>query len=393
VPPAPGENPGVSKEKGARNSVSVSAGGGSGKWPQHLVQTIRAIGLAGRVAGLVTAFALNGRTFPMFATVPLKSTIQRGSREYRDAHKLYFQQMQLSNDDATAAQENVQVSTQDPALLSLKEAFVAGVAAVWWMPTRRITAGNIVFFWSMLIKFGQGRGAQTLADLDRDLLASWIAAPHRQGGDPSPGSMNSRRWAIRFMYLVLTQLGVQCSDPTVYVAIPPREHPVHGMLTDDDIEALRTYSTSGQHARHTTPVMVALALTGANTWEIPRVCYQDVDLERGTVRLPGGTNAEPRTVVLDEWGKRQLSQWIDRTGAAHLPEDSLYARDQKEELKAPRSASSLIWKTLKGAGVKRENVRPQSVRSWVGRKVYRETGRIEAVAKALGCARWIRRRT
>jgi len=87
---------------------------------------------------------------------------------------------------------------------------------------------------------------------------------------------------------------------------------------------------------------------------------------------------------LTEWGFKQLARRIERMNNKGPCALLVYegARDDKV---AQISSCIAIGDILRLAGLSQEpDVRPHSVVAWAGRRVLCESGRIEAVAKALG---------
>ena len=180
------------------------------------------------------------------------------------------------------------------------------------------------------------------------------------------------------------RVGLVDGDPTLDLALPARRSRVPRPLNDAEVEACRSAALQDLSSTRLSTAW-ALGEASARTAEIPRVRVREVDVASGRVWIPGSSNTEPRWAVLTQWGIAQLSRRLRELGGA-VPLDTLVAYRGSGNPETRQSLSSqALRETLVRAGLSGEPaVGPGSLAAWAGSRVMRETGRIEAVAVALG---------
>lgn len=290
-----------------------------------------------------------------------------------------------------------------PGDLPLDEAFGLVVEALW----RQAGAGTVsdasvrthTKTIDQLRRFAAARGAARFADLDTDLVAAWVNS--RLGlrsrdpkGPASLATRQFRRSTARLVFRTAYAIGVHDRNPAAEIVLPIRApRYVDYSLTDADIERCRTvaYRRAGETRL---PAALALALAGASTSEIAAARVGDVRLGRAVVWLhDGDTYAVPRWARLDEWAAEALRRRIAVLAAraedpavlagtrlVYTPRhDGVYKRSQQA------AACNAISAVLRLAGLADQpGRRPTSITEWVARRVFAETGRVEAVAARLG---------
>jgi integrase/recombinase XerC len=232
------------------------------------------------------------------------------------------------------------------------------------------------------VEDGLGRGS--LGEVSAaDVAAFTKAATARDGLTPSAATMRLRRWAVRLLFRTGRELGLCAHDPTIDVVLPSRSPGTARPLSENEVESCRRAALSDLSSTRLSTVW-ALGEATARTAEIPRCRVGDLNLDGGRVWLAGCHATRPRWGALSEWGVTQLARRLDELAKA-APETPLaYRGDCAGE--TPRSVSAQgLRETLERSGIAaRRGVAPGSLTGWAGRQVLAESGRIEAVARALG---------
>ncbi len=233
------------------------------------------------------------------------------------------------------------------------------------------------------LRFLDGSGIDSFSTVSPAVVGEFVhARSTATGAEPSVATSHLRRSAVRLLFRVLREVGVVGHDPTLDLVLPARSSLRARPLTDDEVALGRSFSLSSL-AETRRPAAWALAEATARTSEISNACVRDLDLEAGRIWLPGGTKVEPRRAPLTQWGALALERRLEvigRDAATPLVYEGGGSAESRQA-----SACAAVAETLRRAGLADEpDVRPVSVAAWAGRKVFEETGQIEAAARMLG---------
>jgi integrase/recombinase XerC len=214
-------------------------------------------------------------------------------------------------------------------------------------------------------------------------VLAFIFAPSTSGVAPSVATMRLRRSTLRLLFRTARELGVVGGDPTIDVKLPPRTDEAARPLTDEEVELCRRASLEDLTSTRLAAPWV-LGEATARTAEIPHLLRSDLDSVGWRVWIHGSSNTDARWGQLTEWGAGQLAGQLDRY--ATRDEDWLLAYPGNGNPESRRSHSAqAIRETLQRAGLFSDpHVRPGSLAAWAGVRVLETTGRIDAVARALG---------
>lgn len=279
-----------------------------------------------------------------------------------------------------AAQRNVSVKRKT---IPLED----GVAAAKQMlvKTGDLMASTLQLYfsdWDAFVGFAAAEGASSASDVDRQLVARFLTARDRSGGVPSNASQHRRRNSARSLFRSLRALELVRPehDPTADLPLPPRSSLEIRALTDDEINACRWAARADfQSSRY--PALWALAEAGGTMTEIANVMVSDVDLDDERVLFGGTYRTRARNVHLTEWGLKRLGKHLQAcTGApsARL----LYTGPDSTRRSTVTNALRRIYA---GAGLDGErDVKPESIRAWLGKSMRAQGDPIEKVARRLG---------
>lgn len=241
-----------------------------------------------------------------------------------------------------------------------------------------LTLATVEGLWRGFTTRAERQSIGSVAGVDHEVVLDFVQARNRDGSVPSTATMHLRRWSVRLLFQMLREIGVGVGDPTVDINLPPRAAGPIRPLTDAEIELCRLLAVHPPEAT-LKPAAWGLAEATAATSEIPAIRRRDV--AGGAVRLPGSRLLQPRRADLGEWASLQIERRLhDLDGDP----DALVA--YLGDGKRPQAAAAMvIGKVLRRAGLAGEpGIKPASIRAWAGRRVFDETGSIEAVAQHLG---------
>jgi integrase len=217
------------------------------------------------------------------------------------------------------------------------------------------------------------------------LVRAFVHAPGAEGAAPGIATRHLRRSAIRLLFRVARELGLADGDPTLDLHLSPRSWSVVRALTDEEVALCRAAALYSLTSTRLAGAW-ALAEATARTAELPHLRVADLDLDRQRVWIHCSPRTEARWGQLSDWGRVQLERRVREVGRTTDPSILLvYGGDGSAESRQASSCQA-IGQTLRRAGLTTEpDVRPVSVAAWAGARVFADTGRIEAVADALGC--------
>jgi len=229
----------------------------------------------------------------------------------------------------------------------------------------------------------RGYGAP-LDKVDREQVEAFVHAVSSGGRAPSVATSHLRRSAVRMLFRVLREHGVVEHDPTLDMRLPPRTSLRARPLCDDEIALGRSFSFQTLRDSRQ-PAAWALAEATVRTSELSQVTVGDLDLAAGTVGIAGTMKTDPRVGVLSEWGVTALARRV-ASFQQSAPATTLLVYEGDGSLESRQaSCCAAISDTLRRAGLAQEpDIRPVSIAAWAGKKVFDETGKIEAAAQALG---------
>ena len=162
------------------------------------------------------------------------------------------------------------------------------------------------------------------------------------------------------------------------------------VLTKEEQQSLINQFNTRYVTSHRNKVMFQMMLNkGLSVSEIVSLRWEDVNLTSGKVMVREGKGAKDRTLWVDNSQLDELGEWKDRQveKIGELPRwvfSTLRESNAGEKLTIQQ-----VWKTLKTyaekAGIEKD-ISPHTLRHTFATDLYRETGKIRLVQKALGHA-------
>lgn len=230
----------------------------------------------------------------------------------------------------------------------------------------------------------------TWQEVTPGICTGFITA-HTSAGKPAElATQHARRTVLRMAFRTLRSLGHPVGDPTLDVTLPARTTRQARPLTEDEVVLCRVASRLSGPPTLRRAVTWALAEATAVTSEIPqvRVCDLDDPTAPTRVHLAGNQRHDPRWGVFTEWGSAMVARHVDALTAKGATPDTrlVYAgRANPAQDKAQASACNAVGHVLDTAGFTGQaDVRPASIRGWIGRTLYEQGHSLQDVALALG---------
>lgn len=245
-----------------------------------------------------------------------------------------------------------------------------------------------------LVKFAASQGAEMVCDLSTNVLLDWMNAANAYTGQPVPDTTRSARKAVASSFFhTCYRLGITDQNPAV--ALPSRKASSRYVcaFTPEQIDRLKAQAAARYNATKG-PAALALVLLGCSSGEVGTIQARDIHLTEMLVDAHGGCDRYARRwlPIDDPWAFDQLAARLRRL-ADKYPDDwqdryIAYTPTEGKPDDARRRAaatSMTVGKIIERAGLKVNGVtRVASITEYVARRVFLETGRVEAVAARLG---------
>ncbi|WP_240483257.1 site-specific integrase [Mycobacteroides sp. H092] len=239
-------------------------------------------------------------------------------------------------------------------------------------------------------RFAAVHDVTTLAAVDHALVAKFVAAKgrtrHGVVSDAAVATMHTRRAALRAFFRTARRLRLTLDDPTIDIAVPARQSSCQRPLSEDEAALVRLFSERTAPTRHA--ATAALLLAGAHTSELGHITAADLDPQAATVWMHGSSKYRPRTLTLDRWSMRVLSE-----RAAHLtrplpspkPSPVLCTGAGGSDAHKQARVCVTVREILSRAELSDDSgVRPASLTAFAARREFDRTGRIEDAARLIG---------
>lgn len=248
-----------------------------------------------------------------------------------------------------------------------------------------------------LVKFASNRGAWMVCDLNTNLLLEWMDAVNAYTGQPVPDTTRyARRSVASSFFHTCFRLGITDQNPAN--ALPSRKARDRyvNAFDPDAIDRLKEKAVY-RHRETKAPAALALVLLGCSSGEVGAIKCSDVYLTDMLIRAHGGGDRYPERwlPIDDRWCFDQIAARV-RALADKYPndwQDRYLAYDprpgQEDDVRRRAAATSTtLGDLINRAGLKQDGVkRVASITEYVARRIFLETGRVEAVAARLGLSK------
>jgi len=203
---------------------------------------------------------------------------------------------------------------------------------------------------SNLTDFALSTGAETVADLDLELLRGWLWKGSQQGLAKS--TLARRSAAVRSLTSWLERTTETATDAGVRLRAPKSDHHLPRVLTREQVDALLAglaarASTGDAVALRDLAIIELLYASALRVSEIVGLDLGDVDLGRLTVRVMG-KGSKQRVVPFGVPAKDAILAWTAaRTGLLDAPTQALFVGTRGARL-GSRSVYTLVSSLLSG---------------------------------------------
>ena len=237
---------------------------------------------------------------------------------------------------------------------------------------------------SRFLKRLSAQGVTSLVDVSALDCTEFVWSPTRRARIPATHTMHVRRSALRAFFSTGVQLELCPTDPTVGLIVPPKTGRACRPLDADEMMLVQLTALARVMNPLRTASVVALAGATATTGELPQITWRDVDLDAGTIVLPGAFPIAPRTGHLSDWGAGQLARFKQKTGGVGDDPVVHRGRSAPDSHVGQASMSRMLGRLLADAGLTDIDIKPTSIRLYRPAALVADGGKIEDAALMLG---------
>jgi len=160
------------------------------------------------------------------------------------------------------------------------------------------------------------------------------------------------------------------------------------VLTQEEQDKLLNQFNERYVTSYRNKVMFQLMLnTGLRSSEAASLRWKDINLTSGKLMVREGKGAKDRTLWVDDSQLEELKTWRERQVNKLGEAPKWVFSTLKEGSSGKKLTAQQVWKTLKTyadkAGIEKD-IHPHTLRHTFATDLYRETGKIRLVQKALG---------
>lgn len=233
------------------------------------------------------------------------------------------------------------------------------------------------------------RHEQASLDDAFSIYDQWLLSTGRdRAGQPAAPSLSTRHMracAVRALYRTGRYLGWTTLHPS-YVGREPNATTRQGRpLLRHEFQTIRSVASTMQRTRHA--AAVAIALSGGGTADIGAITRADVDLDDGTLCLPGTRHIAARRVrIPGEWERNVLTQRLqDLAGCGDATDAGLVVRRTGSSQSRQAGAAIALSEVLQAAQLKSDPMlKPASLSRWAALVAFETSGDVAAAAALLG---------
>ncbi len=237
-------------------------------------------------------------------------------------------------------------------------------------------------------RFAAAHDITTLDGADVDLVTKFVAAKgrtrHGVVGPAAVATRHNRRSALRAFFRTARRLGLTLDDPTTDIAVPDRAASTVRPLDDEEAALVRLFAEHATPTRHA--ATTALLLAGARTSELGYIRIGDIDTAAHTACAHGSTKHRARLLPLDTWARRVIHQRItDLTEHGATADTIICTGSGGSDAQRQARVCVTVRDVLNRAGLTgAAGIKPSSLTAHAARRVFEDTGRIEAAAQLTG---------
>lgn len=217
-------------------------------------------------------------------------------------------------------------------------------------------------------------GTSSPDDVSGELVHRFVNARIR-GRPPSAGTTRTRKAAVRYLYRVLRREGLVAHDPTLDLQLLKDTHTVF-VLTDELVERCRFAATTALSASDRYTATLAVLEAGASPGEAGCLAWTAV-ADDGETFAVEDRNGRTRRLATTNWGADVLRRARPMASSEFVCVLRSTTYDSRRT-----SVTHVLREIYERAGV--AQAEPRSVTAWCARRVFDETGSIEAAARIIG---------
>ncbi len=222
-------------------------------------------------------------------------------------------------------------------------------------------------------------GVTRWREVRAEQIQAFVAAAHRAG--LAPGTLRDMLSAVRSFYRHLARAGEAAANPALGVRAPKAPRKLPQVLDVDEVAALLEFPADDADAIRDRALFELLYSSGLRVAELTALCWRDLDLDEGLVRVTG-KGRKTRIVPVGSQARAALAALAaqDRPGV-----DDTLVRGRLGRPLSPAAVRRRLKRRAKDQGVWKR-VYPHLLRHSCASHVLESSGDLRAVQELLGHA-------
>ncbi len=235
---------------------------------------------------------------------------------------------------------------------------------------------------TVLLKYCDKEGIDSLADLNVYHIRRFAAQDHRQG--LSPRSIARRLSAVRSFLTTLVRAGVIKSNVAKHVQAPKASRRLPATLDADQVAQLLALSGDDDLTIRDRAMLELFYSSGLRLGELIGLDVGDLDLADRTVRVTG-KGSKTRIIPVGRFALEAITQWLRTRAKFVSPEQQAMFVSRRGRRLAPRSVQVRLnhWAHVQGSPTR---VHPHMLRHSFATHLLESSGDLRAVQELLGHA-------
>lgn len=230
---------------------------------------------------------------------------------------------------------------------------------------------------------GKEKGAVAVGRISTFDLKDYLAHL-KEDREYKPATLGRVISTLRVFFDRLTADGIIGANPALVLHTPRRGKKLPIYLTNGEVgEILGALDADDEDFARDRTIILLLIMSGLRLSEIVGLDIQDVDFERGSIKVMGKGRKE-RLVPMNRAARQVLTEWMAQRPVSTKGSDALFLSRDGDRI-SPRSVQYLVRRAARAAGLD-PRISPHKLRHTFATSLYAEAVDLRDIQELLGHA-------